>query len=398
MTEPVPTDPRTEVQSRRLRLPGVPCRPHPSRAPAPERCAALAAGHHRRPLRRDPHARVPSARRCRPAPGRALETPASAGPGALPAGPAPPAGSAAHHAAAVAAQGAAPRLLPADLPAPVRRQLPVSARRGAAGGDPAWRAGAPGGNAAGRSWAGRRCPARAKAGGHWVAWPPKPPRWRAGRGALAETGWFGFEQRWLPGGDYPPRPGCRHRREGRRALGRGGDALRAQPSPGPALSPPHISPRGPHCGATFERVPRPPPSERGRTRARRSPPGRDSKLPWSLRLLAPSAWPGPARPAPHLGVRGAERARGSHRGVPRGPGPASGAERGRACASAGPAIARLRAAPGRARPGPGSRGARWRSGGFAGFLMGRICSGLRFKKKFDLWNRRLGEFKLDATD
>lgn len=29
MTEPVPTDPRTEVQSRRLRLPGVPCGPTP---------------------------------------------------------------------------------------------------------------------------------------------------------------------------------------------------------------------------------------------------------------------------------------------------------------------------------------------------------------------------------
>lgn len=43
-------------------------------------------------------------------------------------------------------------------------------------------------------------------------------------------------------------------------------------------------------------------------------------------------------------------------------------------------------------------GARPHSGGFARFLMGRICSGLRFKKKFDLWNRRLGELKLDATD
>lgn len=54
----------------------------------------------------------------------------------------------------------------------------------------------------------------------------------------------------------------------------------------------------------------------------------------------------------------------------------------------------------RAGPSPAQRaeGARPRSGGFAGFLMGRICSGLRFKKKFDLWNRRLGEFKLDATD
>lgn len=45
-----------------------------------------------------------------------------------------------------------------------------------------------------------------------------------------------------------------------------------------------------------------------------------------------------------------------------------------------------------------AEGARPHSGGFARFLMGRICSGLRFKKKFDLWNRRLGELKLDATD
>lgn len=45
-----------------------------------------------------------------------------------------------------------------------------------------------------------------------------------------------------------------------------------------------------------------------------------------------------------------------------------------------------------------AEGARPHSGGFDRFLMGRICSGLRFKKKFDLWNRRLGELKLDATD
>lgn len=73
-------------------------------------------------------------------------------------------------------------------------------------------------------------------------------------------------------------------------------------------------------------------------------------------------------------------------------------ESGRAGASGPAGPGGLREAPGRARLCPGSRGARRRSGGFAGFLMGRICSGLRFKKKFDLWNRRLGEFKLDATD
>lgn len=59
-------------------------------------------------------------------------------------------------------------------------------------------------------------------------------------------------------------------------------------------------------------------------------------------------------------------------------------------------------ATGKLRAGPESalrvEGARPHSGGFARFLMGRICFGLRFKKKFDLWNRRLGELKLDATD
>ncbi|VFV21290.1 protein wnt-7b [Lynx pardinus] len=65
--------------------------PAPAAVPAPAatRCSALAAGHGRI-LRRGPRARVPSAWCRRPTSGRAAETPASAGPGAPPAGPAKP--------------------------------------------------------------------------------------------------------------------------------------------------------------------------------------------------------------------------------------------------------------------------------------------------------------------
>lgn len=123
---------------------------------------------------------------------------------------------------------------------------------------------------------------------------------------------------------------------------------------------------------------------------------RPSRPARSLRLLVPSCRAGPPGPCPGRiltwGARGRRRRR------VRASGPRQRAERGRACASA---RLRLRGSVQlRAGPGPAQRaeGARQRSGGFAGFLMGRICSGLRFKKKFDLWNRRLGEFKLDATD
>lgn len=88
VTEPVPTDRRTEGQTATEAHSLPPTSPGP-RTPAAARCAAPAAGHWRI-LRRDPRARVPSVPCRRPTSGRAAETRASAGSGALPAGPGQP--------------------------------------------------------------------------------------------------------------------------------------------------------------------------------------------------------------------------------------------------------------------------------------------------------------------
>lgn len=88
VTEPVPTDRRTEGQTATEAHSLPPTSPGP-RTPAAARCAAPAAGHWRI-LRRDPRARVPSVPCRRPTSERAAETRASAGSGALPAGPGQP--------------------------------------------------------------------------------------------------------------------------------------------------------------------------------------------------------------------------------------------------------------------------------------------------------------------
>lgn len=168
----------------------------------------------------------------------------------------------------------------------------------------------------------------------------------------------------------------------------------------------YINPRGPHGCATFERaartyqLPRIHIGTHVHAAPHRTAPKLSCEVAAASRAFLPrwAAWPLPWL-NPHLGRGGAQCGPAAGRGESGPCGQGSAGAWARVCVRPA-APAGLRAATGRARPGPAQRaeGARQRSGGFAGFLMGRICSGLRFKKKFDLWNRRLGEFKLDATD
>lgn len=193
-------------------------------------------------------------------------------------------------------------------------------------------------------------------------------------------------------------------RAGGRAAARGFPA-RSHASPGPAGSPSVYKTTGPArlCRLRESRTHTlAPPRTHRRTRALCAPPDSAQAVLGGgcgfLRLPAALSRPTQQLPTPHLGARGSLSRRAAGRGAPCCPGQGSARSVGARVLRAGqrpPGSGKLPARLGRAQ---GAEGARRRSSGFARFLMGRICSGLRFKKKFDLWNRRLGEFKLDATD
>lgn len=321
-------------------------------------------------------------------------------------------GAPAHHAPAVAAQRASLHLLPADLSHPVQRQLPVSAAgrtRGGRAGAPSAASGAGvgrGGKAAVRSLGGVPRVRRAREPGcfgslRWLKPPPTGRIWGSGCGneklRFGGQKKDGTQEARLQGQTRVGAPSARPERVWA--------ALRFPARPSPAGTPALCNPRGPHGLATLRRGARthPLPAHTLAHTCTLSLTGQHLRCPQTLlRLLAPSRCTERPDPSPGLlltWARGdrAVRAAGG-RGASRCPGQGGARSLGARVSQAGQrpsGSGKLPAGPGWAQR---AEGARRRSGGFARLLMGRICSGLRFKKKFDLWNRCLGEFKLDATD